>query len=278
MVFDRLFARSSYDALNRRVKKVVGSETRLFYYNKSWQCVEEYVGSTCDIRYVWGLRYVDDLICNSNENGGFYVLQDANWNVIALTNISGAVQERYTYTSFGKLNVFDAAFTPKSASTYNLTRTFTGQALDVETGLMLYRNRVYHPMLGRFLQRDPIGYKADDENIYRYVNSNPLLNTEPTGNSPIALACAGACGAVVVCIAPGAIACAAESSSLEDFRVCMKIYWEELPTWEKWTCGAMTVACVACIFRKVAKQILKNKCKILKLTNEGMCAVAGRGR
>jgi RHS repeat-associated protein len=263
-----------HNGLNHRVKKVVGSETRLFYYNRQWQCLEEYVGSTCNVRFVWGLRYVDDLVTYRNGSTDDYVLQDANWNVVALTNAAGVVQERYTYASFGKLNVFDTSFTPKSASTFNLTRSFTGQVIDAETGLMLYRNRVYHPTLGRFLQRDPIGYKADDENIYRYVNCNPLLNTDPTGNSPIALACAGACGAVVVCVAPGAIACAAESSSFEDFSACMKIYWEELPTWEKWTCGIMTVACVACIFRKVAKQILKNKCKILKLTKEGMCAAA----
>jgi RHS repeat-associated protein len=162
------------DGLNRRVVKKTYtngtlSETRQFYYNKDWQCLEEHVGSTCDVRYFWGLRYVDDLICNSNENGGFYVLQDANWNVVALTNISSAVQERYTYSSFGKLNVFDASFTPKSVSTFSLTCSFTGQIFDNETGVMLYRNRVYHPTLGRFVQRDPIGYKGGDINLVRYV-------------------------------------------------------------------------------------------------------------
>jgi RHS repeat-associated protein len=156
-----------YDGTNRRVKKIVGNETRLFYFNKNWQCIEEYVGNTCDVRFVWGLRYVDDLVTYRNASTDYYVLQDANWNVIGLTNVSGVVQEHYTYTSFGKLNVFDAAFVPKSASTFSLTRSFTGQVLDAETGLMLYRNRGYHPTLGRFLQRDPVGYNAGDSNIYR---------------------------------------------------------------------------------------------------------------
>jgi RHS repeat-associated protein len=161
-----------YDGLNCRVKKVVGSETRVFYFNRDWQCVEEHVGSTCDVRFVWGLRYVDDLVTYRNGSTDYYVIQDTNWNVVALTNTSGVVQERYTYSSFGKLNVFDAAFVPKSASTYNLTRSFTGQVLDNETGLMLYRNRGYHPTLGRFIQRDPIGYE-DRINIYEYVYNSP---------------------------------------------------------------------------------------------------------
>jgi RHS repeat-associated protein len=67
--------------------------------------------------------------------------------------------------------VFDASFVPKSASNYVLTRTFTGQYYDRDTGLMLYRNRVYHPILGRFVQRDPIGYEAGDVNLMRYVGN-----------------------------------------------------------------------------------------------------------
>jgi len=280
-----IVATYSYDALNRRVRKVVGNETRTFYFNNAWQCVEEYVGGGWKSRYIWGLRYVDDLIMRDMDNTGggsvthrAYSLADANWNVVAITNTSGTVQERYTYSAFGKLNILDAAFTTRAASACNVTRTFTGQVLDNETGLMLYRNRVYHPTLGRFLQRDPIGYEAEDENLYRYVFNNSLLYADPDGNSPLGLACAGACGAVVVCVAPGAIACAATSSSPEEFGNCMKIYWDELPTWEKWACGILTVACIACLARALAKQLKKNHCKILKLAKEGACrAAAGAG-
>jgi len=164
-----------YNGLNHRVKKVVGSETRLFYFNRGWQCLEEYVGSTCDARYVWGLRYVDDLVTYRKGSTDYYSVADPNWNVVALTNTSGVVQERYTYAVFGKVNCFDAAFTTRATSSCSITRTFTGQVLDNETGLMLYRNRVYHPTLGRFVQRDPIGYSAGDVSLYRYVNNMPCI-------------------------------------------------------------------------------------------------------
>ncbi len=42
------------------------------------------------------------------------------------------------------------------------------------------RNRIYSPTLGRFLQRDPIGYKGGN-NIYEFEGSNPLSNLDPSG-------------------------------------------------------------------------------------------------
>ncbi|MCL2624019.1 MAG: RHS repeat-associated core domain-containing protein, partial [Planctomycetaceae bacterium] len=171
----------SYNGLNHRVRKVVGSETRLFYFNQGWQCVEEHVGSTCDARYVWGLRYIDDLVTYRKGSTDYYSLADANWNVVALTSAAGAVQERYTYSAFGKVNIFDAAFATRATSACSVTRTFTGQVLDNETGLMLYRNRVYHPTLGRFVQRDPIGYNAGDVNLMRYVGNRSVNRVDPLG-------------------------------------------------------------------------------------------------
>ncbi len=103
-----LVAGYEYDGLNRRTLKEVyisGSleEVRYFYYSDQWQVLEErvednYYGSsssaagtpTVDIQYVWGLRYVDDLVLRDRDtsdpkngvlNERLYALQDANWNV-----------------------------------------------------------------------------------------------------------------------------------------------------------------------------------------------------
>ncbi len=181
---DTLVASYMYDARNHRIKKTVGNETRLYYFNQQWQCVEERVGTTVDATWIYGLRYIDDVVCSVKNTEVLYALQDPNWNVVALVNTSGTVQERMTYDSFGRITFRDASFVAnasKTTSSYNWTKTFTGQVYDVETGLMLYRNRYYHPTLGRFITRDPIGYRGEDSNLYRYVYNFPCTATDIWG-------------------------------------------------------------------------------------------------
>src|SRR5262249_34210531 len=91
----------SYDGLNRRIGKIVSSTNRNFYYSLWWQVLEERIAgdSSPDRQFVWGLRYVDELVLRDRFSGGslsdrFYAVQDANWNVTAITNTGGAIQER----------------------------------------------------------------------------------------------------------------------------------------------------------------------------------------
>ena len=40
------------------------------------------------------------------DKGEFTIHQDANWNVIATTDMAGRLQERYEYTPYGEVTVF----------------------------------------------------------------------------------------------------------------------------------------------------------------------------
>ena len=46
------------------------------------------------------------------------------------------------------------------------------------------RNRFYSPDLGRFLQPDPIGFKGDGSNLYRYCGNDWANRTDPMGLDP----------------------------------------------------------------------------------------------
>lgn len=39
----------------------------------------------------------------------------------------------------------------------------------------------YHPQMGRFTNRDPIQYAANEMNLYNYVKNNPAIFTDPKG-------------------------------------------------------------------------------------------------
>jgi RHS repeat-associated protein len=87
---------------------------------------------------------------------------DALGSVVAVSVAAGAVSERFAYTVYGVAD----------ANTGSAMR-YTGRRLDATTGLYDLRARDYSPMLGRFLQADPIGI-AGRTNLYAYVGNDPL--------------------------------------------------------------------------------------------------------
>ena len=195
-------AEYQYDARNYRVVKKTYSggslsETRHFYYDGSWQVVEErleaggVVSSNANRQYVWGLRYKDDLVLRDRDTTGngtlderLYALQDPNWNVAAIAGTNGAIQERYTYTAYGKPSFLDATFTVRSpnVTSYVWDSLYTSREYDPETGFYYYRNRFYSAELGRFPSRDPIGYAAG-MSLYEYASGMPLVATDPSGEA-----------------------------------------------------------------------------------------------
>ena len=58
---------------------------------------------------------------------------------------------------------------------------FTGRWFDKATGLQNNLNRWYDPQIGRWLSEDPIGFKASDANLYRYVGNSPTNSVDPSG-------------------------------------------------------------------------------------------------
>ncbi len=187
-----------YDGLNRRIVTTTNAnvdetidETRHYYFSNRWQVLEERVDTSTDPdrQFVWGARYVDDLVLRDRDtsdpkNGTLderlYALNDALFNVTALINTSGTVQERFQYNPYGESKVLTPAFADRASSDYNWEYRFTGRRLDPITGLQINRNRYYHNGIGRWVNRDPIGY-TDGWNLYGYALCQPITVVDPQG-------------------------------------------------------------------------------------------------
>jgi RHS repeat-associated protein len=92
---------------------------------------------------------------------------DRRFSITALTNLAGGVVERYAYSPYGEIAVFDGAGVLRTDGTtsYGLSVAYTGRKLDRESGLYFFRARYHDPRLGRFTTRDPLFY-PDGPNAY----------------------------------------------------------------------------------------------------------------
>jgi len=213
-----------YDGAKRRVVQrsyVSGTlnETRHLYYTEpsKWQVVEERVGTSTSAnwQFVWGLRYIDDLILRDRDTDGngtlderLYSLQDANRNVTGLVNTSGVIQQRFAYTAYGLPVFLKSSFT-NGSNTAGWEVLYAGYQFETATSLMHVRHRVLNAALGCWVQRDPIG-NADGLNLFGYVRQMPAQFTDGRGLTAIVLAppIIAACLAIPGCqalLAAGAI-------------------------------------------------------------------------
>lgn len=120
-------------------------------------------------------------IVSRTSSGERTYQSNQQYSVIALTDTTGTISERYAYDAYGKLSVFAGGGSALSASAYGNRYTYTGREFDGGLGLYHYRARMYDPVAGQFCSRDPIGFFGSRWNLYSYVTSNPLRYRDPQG-------------------------------------------------------------------------------------------------
>jgi len=102
-----------------------------------------------------------------------------------MTDVSGSVMpgSQSVHTAFGQ------AIAPNGNHRYGYAGAWGYQSLGPDANPVGYGapnflhvgHRYYDAATGRFLQRDPIGVNCGI-NVYLYVNGNPVILVDPTGN------------------------------------------------------------------------------------------------
>ena len=131
---------------------------------------------------------IDEVLVMVDPNAAedYYYAHNHLYSPTALLDDAGAIIERYDYDAYGRPYFMEPNFvlSQTQKSNYRNTYLFTGRTVDfLDNGkltLQYSRNRYYDYHTGRWLTKDPIGYR-DGMNIYQYVRSNPVVYQDPFG-------------------------------------------------------------------------------------------------
>jgi len=166
-----------YDGLNRQIARSINGAATFSVWEGDWAILEEYTtGNVLVQKYLQGYHGLVKTLVNN-----IYYYQDELGSTSHIANSSGALLEYYKYNLYGKPTYWSPANSQLPSSNYNVRDLFTGQRWIVEIGLYDDRNRFMSPDLGRFIQPDPIGFKGDASNLYRYCGNDWANRTDPTG-------------------------------------------------------------------------------------------------
>jgi RHS repeat-associated protein len=176
---NRLVSRSggvtlAYDPDGRLWQVSAPSGTTRFLYDGE-KLIEEMSGTgQLQRSYIHGPGVDEPLVWSQfvGTVANYYLHPDHQGSIVAVADESGNPLA---------VNGYDAWGIPNAANQGRFG--YTGQAWLPELGMWYYKARIYSPTLGRFLQTDPVGYKADI-NLYAYVDDDPVNKEDPTGECP----------------------------------------------------------------------------------------------
>lgn len=166
------------DAGGRRVgKKVNGSFLQGFLYQGAMPVAELGAAGTVVARFVYGPA--GNVPTYMEKSGSTYqIISDHLGSPrLVVDTVSGTIAQRLDYDEWGQVTGdTNPGFQPFG---------FAGGLLDSDTGLVRFGARDYDPTIGRWTDKDPIGFAGGDTNLYAYVGNDPINYLDPSGHLAI---------------------------------------------------------------------------------------------
>ncbi len=178
-----------FDAIGRRVFRDNGT-TATIYVQAGQQTIADYTASSAPssptYRYVYA-SYIDEPVLRFKPSGSesLYYHRNQQYSVVALTNSSAAIVERYAYSAYGVPTITNASGTLLPVGSVDNRYLYTGREWDQTLSLYHYRARMYDANLGRFASRDPIAYRGNSLNLVSFLSSRPMVAVDPSGKAAV---------------------------------------------------------------------------------------------
>jgi len=200
---------NAYDHRNRRIRKTIQRlsdsvaqppappvevrewqtlETHTFVWdgnNIVFEKVDFADGTTRTFENFWGMDKsgteqgaggVGGLLAVSVD-GVFYIpCYDHNGNIVLYVSETGGIAAQYTYEPYG--NIIESSGPLADVFSFG----FSTKYHDRETGVIGYQQRVYLPVLGRWLNRDPIEEEGGF-NLYGFCYNNAIIGYDIDGGA-----------------------------------------------------------------------------------------------
>lgn len=195
-----------YDSEGNRTKMMFSDKTSLknfdkFYLGGRYEIKQTTSGSTKEFFYVGGDSYSANAVLvrqNKEEWDINFICRDNLGSITTITDEDGNILSEQSYDAWGNLRnieTWNVYTNVEDIPELRLDRGYTGHEHLLVLGLINMNARLYCPMIGRFLNPDPIvqfGDNSQSYNRYSYCLNNPFRGVDFNGKSIIGLIVVGA--------------------------------------------------------------------------------------
>ena len=180
----------TYNADGERAKMEVkqsGATIKTRWYAGSRYLKETAGGVTKEFTWIGGDAYTAPCLAvtQSGTTTYYYLLRDHLGTITHVTDASGNIVNEYNFDAWGRRRNFtDWTYTVAAQTDLLPDRGFTGHEYLPWFKLYNMNGRLYDPVVGRFLEPDPVVQDASSTqnlNRYSYCLNNPLKYTDPSG-------------------------------------------------------------------------------------------------
>jgi RHS repeat-associated protein len=206
-----------YNALGQMIEKSGTAGTTVYMQDKAGHAIGEYTSTGGLVEETVWLGDIPVATLQPNGSGGVNILYVHTDHLNTPRKVSRPSDNQFEWRwDTDPFGTTAANQNPAGLGTFVYDLRFAGQLYQAETGINQNWNRDYDPLVGKYVESDPIGLAGGGYSTYAYAGNNPTSYVDPTGQQeavvgPVII---GAGVVAIGCYATGT--CQQVAQALED--------------------------------------------------------------